>query len=264
MHRRQFIGHMACSALLLSTAPAVLAQGSKPISIAEAINKAGRQRMLSQRCAKAWLMRALSVTPSVADGLQSASIELFEAQLRELATLQPTDELRGLLTKLNSEWREYKQALSRTPGKDAAPEIYERSDIVLATAHATTQAYEKLSGTQFGRLINVSGRQRMLSQRLAKFVYFMELGVKRQEATEQFDKARKEFVEALALLKAAPENTEKLKEELALVEQQWFFFETALGDRGNPNSLKNIATTSERILEQLNIVVGLYERLMTA
>ena len=154
--------------------------------------------------------------------------------------------------------------LVKPPASASALDIFQRNEVVLATAHATTQAYESLSGTRFGRLINVSGRQRMLSQRMAKFVYFIQLDVSREAALSGFTKARSEFVEALALLKAASENTGRINDELALVDQQWFFFESALENQRDTKALKDVATTSERILQQLNLVVGLYEQLLTS
>ena len=47
--------------------------------------------------------------------------------------------------------------------------VLEISDQVLALAHQGTQMLEKQSTTSAGRLVNISGRQRMLSQRMAKF-----------------------------------------------------------------------------------------------
>ncbi|MEN9543788.1 MAG: hypothetical protein RLZZ598_621, partial [Pseudomonadota bacterium] len=48
--------------------------------MADAINKAGRQRMLSQRCAKAWLALGLKVRPDQADKVLAESMALFDRQ----------------------------------------------------------------------------------------------------------------------------------------------------------------------------------------
>ncbi|MCZ7654217.1 MAG: hypothetical protein M5R42_07900 [Rhodocyclaceae bacterium] len=80
-------------------------------------------------------------------------------------------------------------------------------------------------------------------------------------ATEM-EKARREFVAALQVLTSAPENTAAIKDELALGQQQWMFFENALTARGGDrkSAALNVATTSERLLEVMNTVTGLYEK----
>lgn len=78
------------------------------------------------------------------------------------------------------------------------------------------------------------------------------------------DASMKEFAKAHETLKAASQNTAQIKAELALVEQQWFFFQNALQLTSAADRVKaasDVGTTSERILEQMDLVVGLYERL---
>ncbi|TVO64158.1 hypothetical protein FHP89_11365 [Denitromonas ohlonensis] len=266
-HRRDVIKAVLGGMGVLAVPRVFAAPGDAPLAAAasltlpEAINKAGRQRMLSQRCAKAWLMQGLAVTPGVATTLLQSSMTLFESQMTELSRFVPTADVQGALVQLSADWQSYRAALLVPPSPESAAQIYTRNEAVLSAAHAATQAYERASGTTEGRLINVAGRQRMLSQRMAKFVYFARYGVESQASIEALGKAREEFIKALDLLKAAPQNTAQITNELSLVDQQWFFFQNALGQGSSPKALLAIATTSERILEQLNLVVGLYESL---
>ena len=64
-------------------------------------------------------------------------------------------------------------------------------------------------------------------------------------------------------LSNAPANTPGIREHLELVRQQWFFFENALAQKSGPDKRPQtaVATTSERILEEMESVVALYERL---
>ncbi|MEZ5626643.1 MAG: type IV pili methyl-accepting chemotaxis transducer N-terminal domain-containing protein [Rhodocyclaceae bacterium] len=267
IRRRELIKAALGAAGVLALPKAIAAPGAMPVaaepglSVAQAINKAGRQRMLSQRCAKAWLMQGLGVTPGVATTLLQSSMALFETQMTELSRFVPTADVQATLVQLSADWQSYRAALLVAPSPESAAQIYTRNEAVLSAAHAATQAYERASGTTEGRLINVAGRQRMLSQRMAKFVYFARFGVESQASIEALGKAREEFIKALELLKAAPQNTAQITNELSLVDQQWFFFQNALGQGSSPKALLAIATTSERILEQLNLVVGLYESL---
>jgi len=259
MNRRRFLKQTATAAAVLampglSRATPFIDEG------AAAIVKAGQQRVLSQRSTKAWLMQALGVMPDKAGRWLAESVAQFDQQLKELEALGSSSAL-GLLVRLDADWRGLKNALAAAPGQSAAQEIFVRSDAVLTSADMAVRAYEKLSGSRVGWLINTSGRQSMLSQRAADFVYFGALGVRPDESHEGLSHVRADFSEGLAELKDAPENTPKIKQELALAEQQWFLFEGALSDARSPRALQDVATTSELMLQQLQVLDELYAML---
>jgi PilJ/NarX-like methyl-accepting chemotaxis transducer len=268
MQRRDFLVFSASavlgSALVGKVGMAAPSPASPGLSPAAAVNKAGRQRMLSQRCAKAWLMVLANVEAERGRKILEGSIALFDRQMSELGTLQPNPDVAGAYGQLRTEWEAYRPLLAQAPSAAAAPAVFKANESVLVAAHKTTQAYEKTMGGSLGRVINLSGRQRMLSQRMAKFYLFQRLGVNAPEATAGLDKARKEFTSAQAELMAAPENTPAVRNELALAEQQWQFFQAALDQSAaSAQTASHVATTSERILEELDLCVTLYEGLAT-
>lgn len=229
-----------------------------------AINKAGRQRMLSQRMAKAYLQVGQAVDTERSKKILDASISLFDRQLVELKNFSPTPEIKNTYLNLERAWLAYKDALvGAAPSQAGAKKVMEINEEVLSLAHQGTVQLEKHSGTGEGRLINIAGRQRMLSQRMAKFYQAIQWGVAPASGPAELEKARKEFVAALQELTSAPENTAAIKDELALGQQQWLFFENALTARGGDRKTAalNVATTSERLLEVMNTVTGLYEKL---
>lgn len=105
----------------------------------------------------------------------------------------------------------------------------------------------------------------MLSQRMAKFYQAIHWDVASADTAVKLQLAREECSKAFATLATEPNNTAQINSELALGQQQWVFFESALTSplRGtNPLQLPlNIATTSERILEVMDHITGLYQQL---
>ena len=229
-----------------------------------AINKAGRQRMLSQRMAKAYFQIGQQVEVARSKKILDSSISTFDRQLVELKNFAPTPEIKENYLSLEKSWLAYKDLLvGAEPSMDNGRKVLELSDQVLAFAHQGTLRFEKLSTTASGRLVNISGRQRMLSQRMAKFYQAIAWGVGNDKSQGELDKARKDFTAAHKELASAPSNTQQIKESLDLVNQQWLFFENALSQKAGPDKRPQaaVATTSERILEEMEIVVGLYEKI---
>ena len=246
---------------LLLTGNVALAQIS---DLNSAINKAGRQRMLSQRMAKAYFQIGQQIEVDRSKKVLDSSMAVFDRQLVELKNYAPTPEIKETYGKLEKSWLAYKDVLIGTaPSKENGGKVLAISEEVLALANQGTGQLEKQSATTSGRLVNISGRQRMLSQRMAKFYQAMAWGVGDVKSAVELDKARKEFAAAHQELAASPANTQQIKDALELVKQQWFFFENALGQKVGADKRPQIAvaTSSERILEEMESAVGLYEKL---
>lgn len=262
MDRRQFLTHMTALAGLAS-APVLLAQVK---DVNDAINKAGRQRMLSQRMAKCYLALGQGVVADAADRNLAASMALFDRQLVELKAFAPTPDVKATYAQLEALWSEYKAALvGAVPSKAGADAVLALAARVLASANQGTQQLEGVSAKPVGRLVNISGRQRMLSQRMAALYLGASWGVQAAAAGSELNKARDEFLTAHEVLKRAPEATDAIRAELQLAETQFTFFDAALRTlrpgAGDAPSMTNVFTTSERILQVMDNVTGLYARL---
>ncbi|HEY9094737.1 MAG TPA: type IV pili methyl-accepting chemotaxis transducer N-terminal domain-containing protein [Hydrogenophaga sp.] len=248
--------------LVLASAAALSAQ-AQVANLNDAINKAGRQRMLSQRMSKAWFALLQGTHTASAKTVLDRSMGLFDRQLVELMAFAPTPAVRETYQGLHASWREYKLLLvGATPERDKASALIKADAKMLALAHQGTQQYEALSGRTEGKLVNLAGRQRMLTQRMAKFYFAATLPVDADLATAEIAKARGEFVTAMGLLRNAPQANARIQQELALAEGQWVFFNHAIerleGAGTTPKLLSDVFVTSENLLSVMDQVTGLY------
>jgi hypothetical protein len=251
-----------------AAASATTGTQAQVVDLNDAINKAGRQRMLSQRMGKAWLALVHQTSSANAQLVLDRSMALFDRQHVELKAYAPTPEIRDTYLKLEEAWSEYKTTLVGTvPNKSGAAAVLQADAKVLALAHQGTVQYETVLNRPVGKLVNVAGRQRMLSQRMAKFYLAAMLPVEAQVASAEIGKSRSEFLSAMDLLRNAPQATDRIRSELQLANGQWFFFDQALKNMQTSGAaskgLSDVFVTSENLLSVMDRVTGLYAAIAT-
>ena len=260
--------HILLALASLPLTGVVRAAGPKPgeIGMLEAINQAGRQRMLSQRMAKLYAQQVRGVRASDAQALMSSSISLFDSQLdtlRRLATSRNAGDIVQTYDKLSAGWRDYRQVVSAPANPDGLLAIASLNEQVLATAHQGTLQLERLNGSSLGKLVNLAGRQRMLSQRMSKFYFFIANGMDNAEVRKGLEASRSEFIAAMQTLKRAPESADRVQSWITLAESQWVFFDEAIrSGRSKRSELdyldNNVAVSSENILQVMDKLTELY------
>jgi nitrate/nitrite-specific signal transduction histidine kinase len=235
-------------------------------SLSQAINESGRLRMLSQRMAKAYLLKAMDVQPAKADKQYNASLNKFEQNLVDLKAFSqalPTSAaVEVSLGIIEKEWSSYKAELTKPNSKETASSILALSDRTLMACEELVSQLEKVAQRQSARWVNLSGRQRMLSQRIAKFYSAISLSGETTTYSPELQKAVEEFEAALNQLLSSPDNTKFVQHKLKKVQTQWNFSKQGfkLLDSGSSTPLV-ISMTTETILKQMNDITALYEEI---
>jgi hypothetical protein len=266
MSRRRCLQQGLGLSVALTSLGVVCPAQAQITSLNEAINKAGRQRMLSQRMAKAWLALGQGIEIKRAEKVLYDSMALFDRQFVELKAYAPSPEIRATYEAQEPCWADYKAALvGNLPDRSAAPLLLGLDAKVLKLAHQGTMQLEQFSGKAVGKLVNMAGRQRMLSQRTAKFYLSQRWGANVPNAAKELVTARQEFKTALKTLNDAPQATTPIRNLLTMAEQQWVFFENALNqlsdDAGAQRRATEVFATSENILQIMDQVTGLYTQI---
>jgi PilJ/NarX-like methyl-accepting chemotaxis transducer len=244
---------------------AYCAAATEEMTLSAAINKAGRQRMLSQRIAKSYCQVGLGVMPDASARQLDDALTLFEKQLTELERFASTRTVRDSIAAMKKAWKPFKAAATGPVSRQGCDKLTHQSDEILRVANRLTSQLQELAGTPAARLVNISGRQRMLSQKLAKLYMVRAWGFDTSTVREEMDSARNEFSGALAALVAAPENNPELRKELDEVALQWDWFQNALTqDYGYASYRLVVADSSESILNSMETVTRMYEDLSSS
>ncbi len=254
----RLIALLACAGIFL-VGPELA--GAADITPAQAINKAGRQRMLTQRIIKAYMQVGQAITPQVSKRQLDDAVLLFEAQLGEQRTIAPDERSRRAVARLDKLWRPFKAVATASADRSGAERLLAMDEELVSAAHELTLELQNSSASPTGRLVNIAGRQRMLSQRLAKYYLLRAWGMESASVSKEIGSARTEFDGALAALRSAPENTAQINKELDAVAVQWEWFQNALGLEGAASYALIVVNASEAILNSMELVTGMYERL---
>lgn len=210
MPSQRTLNHWILPILLACLASGLMAAVSEQ-NWAAAINVAGRQRMLSQKMAKEFLLARFGIEADAQRKLMQSSVKLFTESHRRLSTgdaeqgipVPPTPEVQAALAAIDKPWAEFSATLAAADkGADAAAlaALAAGNEALLKSVAAMVEVYEQAQkaamGTASGKVINWAGRQRMLSQRMAKEALLVAAGADVEAATGRLAAARKLFGEA--------------------------------------------------------------------
>jgi nitrate/nitrite-specific signal transduction histidine kinase len=242
----------------LSTIVCILTLSQAEISnLNDAINKAGKQRMLSQRMMKDYSMIGIKIKFGNPKEELKKSSDLFTQTLDDLIKFtKDNKEANDELLKVKKLWKGIQKDLLATPNKEKAVELYKSIDQLLVSMHKATTAIAATSKESTGEIINISGRQRMLSQRLASLYMLKVWGIDTEDSA--LKKSMDEFSVAQEKLESFPKNSDEIKKALAKVKKDFMFFEVLGVSKSKKYIPSLIARSSNKITKQMNDITKLY------
>lgn len=233
----------------------------QPLTMGDAINKAGRQRMLTQRMIKSYALVGMNLTVDAEGQLRDAAA-LFSKQLDELTGFVATAEEREQIDKITLLWNDLRGEIAKQPDAARVGEMNDLAELLLNESHQLVLLLERRSGSEAGQMTNIAGRQRMLSQRIAKVYLLQTWGRDNALLTSQYEKAVDDFSKALVTLQRSQVNTPEISTALAEVEKNWKIFGISnFSKKYNTRVPSLVVRSMDKILGQMNAVTGMYARL---
>lgn len=249
MRRRMRLATVAESVIALSTG-------------AEAVNRSGQLRMLAQRLARCLVQLAYGVHAEWATANLRECRERIDANIGQL---QRTMSDRGCaedIARIGKAWAALQAAANPLPGAGALAAMDALADRLTQDAETLTGFLETSGMVTNLRVINLAGRQRMLSQRVGKLCLLLALDdgagaetVAARAAALQL--AAASFSEALAELEAMPVHTPAIDRWLAEAKAQWT--EMLPFQRGQ-GEVPRCIEVCERLLEATEALTAGYEQ----
>jgi len=227
---------------------------------AEAVNLAGQQRMLSQRIVKLLAQRAAGIEARRAKVLQDESCARVEANLARLPPLLASTEHRheALLAELGQAWQRLRGLLVGKPTAAVLAQADAAAEGLLDLSERLTSAIESGGAGRPLRVVNLCGRQRMLSQRLAKEALLADL-LPGQDS-RQIGAGLSAFEAGLLELEAAPLSSAEIRASLAAVREEWLRLLRSLRELQGPEAAAGLARSSELLLSLLDQLTVQYQQ----
>jgi nitrate/nitrite-specific signal transduction histidine kinase len=226
-------------------------------SVTQAVDIAGKQRMFTQRMLKDYAMVGMNNTFGKPDLDLKKIVDDFNTHLKSLLEYTKNVETKQSLKKVETLWEPLKKTLLDVPTKEKVGKLQENLELLLKAADSTTKLFAKESGKESGEIVNVSGRQRMLSQRMASLYMLRVWGVEDPQFKIKLDGAMKLFKDSLLELENAKLNTEEISALLVKVKRSFMFFEM-MGKSNSKFIPTLIYKKSNDMLKNMNSITQKY------
>lgn len=245
--------------MMLVSMPQVVSASIDGLS--SAINKAGRQRMLSQRIVATYSQFGMDIQSKKSKAQLKEAINLFEEQLSELKKYRSKGTIKKQLDLVTELWLPMKKIVISPVKRSKVTELRKLAEEVLTASHRVVLLLEKESKSKAGRLVNISGRQRMLSQRISNLYMLQSWGFNESEYITAHSKSVSEFRQALRELMSSPENTKIINKKLNKARKQFSILEKSTKQQDGEFIPLMVKMSADKLLVIMNDITQEYDDL---
>lgn len=256
------IGIFLLTAGLLLLTGSVFAAANNP-KLAELIDIAGKQRMLSQKIAKAYFFYGKGIRAEKTHKQLLDSIREFDTNFNVIKAATGDNEgIQDMLVYIEMAKDELAQLAKQPFSKENASLVLDYSETMLEGSQDIVSRLESQSKLKKEAIVNLAGRQRMLTQRIAKYYIAYQAGFHDHNTVEQLKTAVKEFEQAHTTLAQAKRNTPQITKELEKVSRLWHVVAKFYNDVERGGLPVIVLATTDNIMASMNNITHQYVELV--
>jgi hypothetical protein len=225
------------------------------------IDIAGKQRMLSQRIAKDYLYLGEKVAISKSQKQLKSALDTLKNGHETLVKSINDEEIRNLLAFVEMGAEDFVTTSKEPFSVDNAQLIIDLSESMLEGSQYVVNSLKASIKLKESNIVAISGKQRMLAQRIAKYYIAYQAGIKDQNTIRQMNEAVENFKQTHEKLMSNQDNTPQINKELNSINRLWkivYKFYLNIEKGGLPLIVFN---TTDDITKKMDKITGLYVKL---
>ncbi len=230
----------------------------KNVNASQFIDRVGKQRMLMYQILVAYAQIGQVQSYGNPVNTKQMAIDEFEYSLQIIKSI-PRFNLTA--QRMETVWIDFKKTVLLTPDKYQLKKLIAQAEQIVSYCNSIIKSMVQSSSNNIN-IVNIAGKQRMLSQRMALFMLAENWGLKEGNYRLKLQQTLAEFAINLNTLKSNNDNTKKINQKIKSMEKDFsrLIRIIAKGKQERDYSF-SISRNTSQILRKAKVCAKLYVEL---